>query len=291
MIELSDGTASLPAGPAAGVVLPIPRATERPAFCTCAFISFPPFSSGKGSFLHVLLPDAPCSLQPGGEKGEGRLTRLGRSLCCARSCPPAPAASLGCGDERAAAVGGAGTPLQGAGTQRFTPRSLHPPSVQPGSIPLGPFPLPTGPRLSPRRQPLPSRGESPRSGEKLHRERSFRPTRRRGGLAGFGSGCCWRGAAGLGPPAEPGSCRGIFVDPILHGSLPTPLPHGRARPAGGGPGLSPPRLGAALGMRPGTRWLPRRAVPIFSWPLCGLDVERRGSALGWAWRRELRAGP
>lgn len=132
MIELSDGTASLPAGPAAGVVLPIPRATVRPAFCTCAFISFPPLSSGKGSFLHVLR-DIPCSLQPGGEKGEGRLARLGRSLCCARSCPPAPTASPGSGDERAAAVGGAGTLLQGAGAQRFTPLALHPRRPSPGA--------------------------------------------------------------------------------------------------------------------------------------------------------------
>lgn len=55
--------------------------------------------------------------------------------------------------------------------------------------------------------------------------------------------------------------------------------------------MPPPRLSAALRMRPGTRWLPRRAVSRFSWPLCGLDVERRGSAFGWTWRRELQAGP
>lgn len=43
---------------------------------------------------------------------------------------------------------------------------------------------------------------------------------------GSSCGCCWRRTAGPGPPAEPGSCRGIFADPFLQGPLPSPLAPG-----------------------------------------------------------------
>lgn len=71
-----------------------------------------------------------------------------------------------------------------------------------------------------------------------------------------------------------------------HSSSPWPGHAGGQRTGG-----TPPRPSAALRMHPGTGWLPQRAVSHFSWPLCGLDVERRGPAFGWASRRELQVGP
>lgn len=151
---------------------------------------------------------------PEGRKGEEKLAWLGSPLCCAQSCPPVPAASPSSGYERAAAVGGVGTSLQGAGSKRFTPRALRPSAGRAREHPAGPRP-------SSYRQPPPRRREKSRSGEGLGRESMFRPTRRPGGLKAPVAAAAGGVLRARGRPPSPAAVGGFSQIPFSR--APSPL--------------------------------------------------------------------